>query len=256
MKFIKYGYGRATDQICIEIRSGRMTREEGIKALKESTEGTVPMKYIPDFLDYLNITEKEYKHDLIKTVDFSIIKDNHNNLKRSLKQVSQYTTKSIEIQKKSIKINDMNLMTCYVKSYKYNQIERLSEILNEFSFSVEDFCSIKFKDGTLFPITPIIIEKHGSEYFVVKGNSRLSYLYREKELESISTLLVVNVKEPLPSSGQYELSDVIITTQDKEAFSRYNKWVYKRFRHIEFSVREPGYYIEESYENTTSRKSA
>jgi len=64
MKFIKYGYGRATDQICIEIRAGRMTREEGVKALKESTEGQVPMKYVPDFLTYLNITEHEFLNNL------------------------------------------------------------------------------------------------------------------------------------------------------------------------------------------------
>ena len=64
MKFIKYGYGRATDQICIEIRAGRMTREEGVKALKESTEGQVPMKYVPDFLEYLNITEHEFLNNL------------------------------------------------------------------------------------------------------------------------------------------------------------------------------------------------
>ena len=64
MKFIKYGYGRATDQICIEIRSGRMTRDEGIIALKESTEGQVPMKYVPDFLEYLDITEQNFFENL------------------------------------------------------------------------------------------------------------------------------------------------------------------------------------------------
>jgi len=64
MKFIKYGYGRATDQICIEIRAGRMTRNEGILALKNSTEGEVPWKYTPDFLDYLNITEELFLENL------------------------------------------------------------------------------------------------------------------------------------------------------------------------------------------------
>jgi N-acetyl sugar amidotransferase len=64
MKFIKYGYGRATDQICIEIRGGRMTREEGIQALHESSEGQVPMKYVPDFINYLSITEKEFFDNL------------------------------------------------------------------------------------------------------------------------------------------------------------------------------------------------
>ena len=30
MKFIKYGYGRATDQLCIEIRAGRISRDEAV----------------------------------------------------------------------------------------------------------------------------------------------------------------------------------------------------------------------------------
>tara|TARA_R110002167_G_scaffold2178_2_gene11088 strand:- start:9445 stop:10569 length:1125 start_codon:yes stop_codon:yes gene_type:complete len=64
MKYIKYGYGRATDQLCIEIRAGRMTRNEAVVALKESTEGQVPWKYVPDFLDYLDISQKEFIDNL------------------------------------------------------------------------------------------------------------------------------------------------------------------------------------------------
>lgn len=60
MKFIKYGYGRATDQLCIEVRNGYMTRDEAIAKLKQTDEGTIPWKYVPDFLDYLKITEKEF----------------------------------------------------------------------------------------------------------------------------------------------------------------------------------------------------
>jgi len=64
MKFLKYGYGRATDQLCIEIRAGRIKREEAISKLKESSEGKMPWKYIPDFLKFLNITEKEFMDNL------------------------------------------------------------------------------------------------------------------------------------------------------------------------------------------------
>lgn len=64
MKFIKFGYGRATDQLCIEIRAGRMTRNEAIKHLKNSSEGKVPWTYTPDFLEYLGITEKEFHDNL------------------------------------------------------------------------------------------------------------------------------------------------------------------------------------------------
>lgn len=64
MKFIKYGYGRATDQLCIEIRAGRMTRDEAIDALRATGEGQIPWKYIPDFLSYLDITEREFLENL------------------------------------------------------------------------------------------------------------------------------------------------------------------------------------------------
>lgn len=64
MKFIKFGYGRATDQLCIEIRAGRMSREKAIEELRKSTEGQVPTTYTQDFLDYLKITEKEFHDNL------------------------------------------------------------------------------------------------------------------------------------------------------------------------------------------------
>lgn len=65
MKYLKYGYGRATDQLCIEIRAGRLTRREAIEKLRATDEGRLPWKYMPDFLNYLNIN----KRDLLKTFD-------------------------------------------------------------------------------------------------------------------------------------------------------------------------------------------
>lgn len=91
MKFIKYGYGRATDQLCIEIRAGRMNRDEAISCLKNSSEGLLPYKYIPDFLDYLGITEDDFHKNLDKFTNKALfkvdengvlLKDNNRNLVR------------------------------------------------------------------------------------------------------------------------------------------------------------------------------
>jgi N-acetyl sugar amidotransferase len=92
MKFIKFGYGRATDQLCIEIRAGRMTREKAIKELLNSTEGQMPKKYIPDFLEYLGITQKEFEDNLDRFTNKNLfcrdentgklLKDKNNNLIR------------------------------------------------------------------------------------------------------------------------------------------------------------------------------
>ena len=64
MKYIKYGFGRATDQLCIEIRANRLSREEAIEKLHETDEGKIPWRYVPDFLDYLSISEEEFLSNL------------------------------------------------------------------------------------------------------------------------------------------------------------------------------------------------
>lgn len=59
MKFLKFGYGRATDQLCIEIRHGRIDRETAIRIVR-NYEGQVPRKYLSDFLSFADFTENEF----------------------------------------------------------------------------------------------------------------------------------------------------------------------------------------------------
>lgn len=63
MKFLKYGYGRATDNACVDIRFGRMNRAEGFKLAKKH-EGKIPRKYLPDFLKFINITDDQFMQTL------------------------------------------------------------------------------------------------------------------------------------------------------------------------------------------------
>lgn len=64
MKFLKFGYGRATDQLCIEIRNGRIDRDTAIRIVRDY-EGKVPRKYLSDFLRFIGCTEEEF----FKTLD-------------------------------------------------------------------------------------------------------------------------------------------------------------------------------------------
>lgn len=59
MKFVKYGYGRATDNACIDIRNGRLTRLEGFKLAKEY-EGKIPRKYLNDFYNLIDCDEEQF----------------------------------------------------------------------------------------------------------------------------------------------------------------------------------------------------
>lgn len=55
MKYIKFGYGRATDHVCKDIRAGQMTREEGINIVKKMDP--VKSKDLYRWLEYVGWTE-------------------------------------------------------------------------------------------------------------------------------------------------------------------------------------------------------
>jgi N-acetyl sugar amidotransferase len=58
LKYLKFGYGRATDDASTEIRHGRMTREEGIEMVKRH-DPAVP-RTLPTYLNFLQIAEQEF----------------------------------------------------------------------------------------------------------------------------------------------------------------------------------------------------
>ena len=58
LAYLKFGMGRATSDTAHEIRDGKITREEGV-ALVKKFDGEVPKKYLPEFLEYIGMTEAE-----------------------------------------------------------------------------------------------------------------------------------------------------------------------------------------------------
>ena len=57
--YIKYGIGRATSDAAHEIRDGHISREEGLRLVKKY-DGEFPEKSFQIFIDYMDITEKEF----------------------------------------------------------------------------------------------------------------------------------------------------------------------------------------------------
>lgn len=58
LKFIKFGYGRASDHASKDIRAGLMTREQGIEMVKKYDH--VVSDDLDYWLDYVGLTEKEF----------------------------------------------------------------------------------------------------------------------------------------------------------------------------------------------------
>lgn len=82
-KFLKFGYGRTTDHVSLEIRLGRMTREEGLKRIKQH-EGKIPTKYLDEFLHDAELTFEEFLGVCEKFTDKELfMKDSIGNLIRN-----------------------------------------------------------------------------------------------------------------------------------------------------------------------------
>jgi len=61
LKFVKLGYGRATDHAMKDIREGRMTREEGIEMVKKY-DHVKPYRDLNRWLKYVDMTEDEFDY--------------------------------------------------------------------------------------------------------------------------------------------------------------------------------------------------
>ena len=73
MKYLKYGFGRATDNACLDIRLGYIEREEGVR-LVNKYDGIPPMKAIKEFLNYSGFSEIEFNKILDSFTNKKIFK--------------------------------------------------------------------------------------------------------------------------------------------------------------------------------------
>lgn len=59
LKYVKYGFGRATDNACLDIRLGYINREEGVR-LVNKYDGNLPKLAIKKYLEYTGFTQSEF----------------------------------------------------------------------------------------------------------------------------------------------------------------------------------------------------
>ena len=75
IKYLKFGFGYATDEACYDIREGRLTRDEAIGYV-EKYDGKCGQQYIKETCEYLSITEKEFWDVVDKYVNRELFEKN------------------------------------------------------------------------------------------------------------------------------------------------------------------------------------
>lgn len=59
-KVLKFGYGRATDHACEDIRNGRLTRDEAKELVREFDLQPLSDDYVEDFCQFIDITRERF----------------------------------------------------------------------------------------------------------------------------------------------------------------------------------------------------
>jgi len=91
-KFLKYGFGRATDLACMHVRRGRLSRQDAIRLVKIH-DGKFPWEYLgcplEEILEDIRMTLEEFikicdrftnKKLFVRDVGGDLVKDKHGNL--------------------------------------------------------------------------------------------------------------------------------------------------------------------------------
>lgn len=66
MKVLKFGYGRATDHVCEDIRNGRLSRNEAKGLVRKHDLEPLSKYYVDDFIEFIGITREHFFETLEK----------------------------------------------------------------------------------------------------------------------------------------------------------------------------------------------
>ena len=87
IKFLKYGYGKATDHLNILIRQNKIARKKALQIVKK-IDGKVEKKNIKDFCNYLGINVSRYNDIMDNFVNHEIfVKDNKGQWKLKFERI-------------------------------------------------------------------------------------------------------------------------------------------------------------------------
>ena len=79
LMYLKYGFGRANQDACIEVRRGAMDREQAVNLVK-IYDGKFPNEYFELYLDYYKLSKEKFNNILKKWTNKKLFKYENNKL--------------------------------------------------------------------------------------------------------------------------------------------------------------------------------
>lgn len=175
-------------------------------------------------------------HSIINTI--TIKKTQHHELISLIKNVKQYNNDKVQVTIEEINISDVVFLTKYVRADKYRQIQVFFELFKRFGLDYFEPAEVNYTIDKTTLITPPVVEKIDNKYYLIEGNTRLTYAFKNG-INSIKCVVVKDVDETLPSDGRFSAKEMLLTDKFKEGGTRYSSFTYGKFRDIEKEVRNP-----------------
>ena len=149
--------------------------------------------------------------------------------------VAQYSKDGIQIELVDVCISQIDMLTKYVRGYKYKQIARLIDIYRV--AGIDLFSAMKVISGQGFssPVGPPVIEAQGDRFVAIEGHTRIYYCWRNK-IKSMKCLVVRNVSDSLPAEP-VKLEEVQIASREMPPNERMPHYNHTHFRSIERALR-------------------
>ena len=148
--------------------------------------------------------------------------------------VDQYSSPGVVLEVSTLSTNDLYLMTPFVRSYKYRQIELL---YNQYPVGVTPFqaMAVWFTSGEYSIVIPPIVEIHDNMPIVIGGTTRAKFC-RDRGIPEVHCIQVTGVHDPLPFTP-VPIDKASVAERFLEPSQRMKDFDYSHFRHIESAVR-------------------
>jgi predicted acylesterase/phospholipase RssA len=159
-------------------------------------------------------------------------------LEKLRKHVGAYVKNDTQLSMETVPLESIFLMTKYVRGYKYKQIVQLFNRFYKASLRHFESAEVNYGDGFGTVVTPPVVEFTGGRYFIVQGNTRALYCYKN-DIPELRCVTVRNAGMPLPSNQQISLKSVIIGGRNISTEDRFGGSIDPDFRDIEHATHIP-----------------
>ena len=166
-------------------------------------------------------------------------------LLKRLKTVREYGRR-VRLSLEEVDVSKIIFLTKYIKSYKYHQIKRIFEIYERNGIDLFESVQIRYSGDidVIMAVTPPVAEEHGGNYYLLEGNSRLTYLIKERRARTLKMVVARDVTDGLPTTGKVRAEQLLITDEGKVGSARFERFNPELFRRIEEAVHHPSLYTD------------